>query len=154
MDNLERVLKEYAELIEQKYRERLEASRASGKLIDSVRVSVTSNGSNYTINIELLDYWYWVENGRQPGKFPPTDKIVQWISDKGIIPQPYQLPNGKQHNTTVEQLAYLIGRKIATDGTEGKHYLEDTINEINDGLLAAIKEAVIIDFKNEILGNV
>jgi hypothetical protein len=49
-------------------------------------------------------------NGRRPGKFPPIDKIKKWIYDKGIVAQ----------GISFNSLAYLIARKIATQGYKGR----------------------------------
>jgi len=48
-----------------------------------------------------------LETGRKPGKFPPVDSIRKWIVDKGIVPK----------GISVDSLAFLIGRKIAREGT-------------------------------------
>ena len=56
---------------------------ASGKLAKSIRFEVT-NGT--VLSIYGNDYIQFLENGRRPGKRPPTSVIRQWIDDKGIIP--------------------------------------------------------------------
>jgi hypothetical protein len=54
-----------------------------------------------------IDYFYYLDHGRGPGKFPPVDKIRDWVSSKlGIT--------GKEINS----IAYLIGRKISNEGSE------------------------------------
>lgn len=52
------------------------------------------------------DYIEFMERGRGPGKFPPLEDIKQWIVDKGIKSE---IPN--------ESLAFLIGRKMAEEGS-------------------------------------
>lgn len=143
---VEEILNKYAELIVNSYKDKLEESRASGDLINSVQYQITHNGDKYTVSLSLEDYWYWVENGRSAGKFPPIQNILKWVREKGIIPQPYQIPSGKYVIPTENQLAFLIGRSIAENGTEGKHSLEKTIEEIQDDLINELTQAV----KNEI----
>ena len=52
-------------------------------------------------------YWYFLVNGRKPGKQPPMESILGWLEKKGItadIPQ--------------RSLAFLIARKIGKLGTD------------------------------------
>ena len=127
--HLQEALAQYAQAITDRYKQNLESSgrRASGELISSVNSKVTVNGNEYAIELNFEDYWYYVENGRGAGKFPPPDKILQWIKVKPILPTP--MSNGKL--PTEKQLAFLIGRKIANEGFEGTHDLDNTMKEVD-----------------------
>ena len=127
--HLQEALAQYAQAITDRYKQNLESSgrRASGELISSVNSKVTVNGNEYAIELNLEDYWYYVENGRGAGKFPPPDKILQWIKVKPILPTP--MSNGKL--PTEKQLAFLIGRKIANEGFEGTNDLDNTMKEVD-----------------------
>jgi len=92
------------------------------------------------------DYYIYAENGRRPGKFPPPDAILKWIQFKRLVPSPGR--NGKV--PTTNQLVYLISRKIATKGTEGKHLLQQTIDETYDGLVDNLVEAIADKIEKEI----
>lgn len=46
--------------------------------------------------------------GRRPGRFPPIDRILEWIKQRGIVPD----------DISERSLAFLIARKIARRGTE------------------------------------
>lgn len=54
------------------------------------------------------DYYYYLVNGRRPGKQPPPESILAWMQSKGI------------HGDYIsdKSLAYLIGRKIGQLGTD------------------------------------
>lgn len=127
--HLQEALAQYAQAITDRYKQNLESSsrRASGELISSVNSKVTVNGNEYAIELNLEDYWYYVENGRGAGKFPPPDKILQWIKVKPILPTP--MSNGKLPSE--KQLAFLIGRKIANEGFDGTHDLDNTMKEVD-----------------------
>lgn len=109
--------------------------------------------TNYEIRIQLQDYAWNIEFGRKPGKFPPVDAIRRWVEQKPIIPKPMQLRNALGQFTsrivtpTPNQLAFLIGRKIAEEGIEPTPLLQETIDELQDELLTAIRQAVGEDFK-------
>ena len=108
---------------------------ASGNLSNTAQAYGKVEGSSlgkyeYQVIFDLADYWYYVENGRRPGKRPPISAIEQWISDKGL--QPHPRANGSIPST--KQLAFAISTKIAREGTDmyqlgGTQVLHDAINE-------------------------
>lgn len=99
---------------------------ASGKLSKSIKGIVKQSGKWVTISIQMEDYWKYVENGTKP-HFPPIDAIKKWISVKPVLPRP--LKNGKL--PTTNQLAYLIGRKIAKKGTLPQPFLKPTLTDFD-----------------------
>lgn len=123
--HLRQVLQEYGEYFIQAARNDLGANKsyASGLLGDTMQTIVNIYDDRFEVNIELQDYWYYVEHGRRPGKFPPPNKIKEWIQIKPVTP--YAMPNGKL--PTVDQLTFLIGRKIAREGTEPRPFFEKNI---------------------------
>lgn len=96
---------------------------ATGSLNESIKGKIKQKGKWIEISINLNEYWKYVEKGRKPGKFPPVDAIKEWIKIKPVLPRPY---NGKL--PTTDQLAYLIGRKIATKGIKPRPILQNTID--------------------------
>jgi hypothetical protein len=56
------------------------------------------------------DYVYFLEHGRGPGGFPPVDMIRQWAEAKGLF-------RGVEKQYQRNSIAYLIGRKIAQEGS-------------------------------------
>jgi hypothetical protein len=61
------------------------------------------------------DYVEYLFYGRGPGKFPPPDKMTAWVEAN-----PDVLDQAKKvfKYITSQQLGYLIGRKIAREGTD------------------------------------
>ena len=101
----------------------------------------------FEVNFDLPPYFHFAENGRRPGKFPPPDAILKWVQFKRIVPRPGR--NGKVPSTN--QLVYLISRKIATKGTEGKHLFEKTLDDQNlDNLANKLVELITAEFEKEI----
>ena len=97
------------------------------------------------MSLSLVDYWKYVENGRRAGKFPPPDKIKRWIEIKPVLPRPF---NGKL--PTIDQLTYLICRKIKLDGIKPRPLLKETLEEINKEYEDKISEALTQDLENEL----
>lgn len=122
--------------------------KASGNLIKSLKpVSIVFEGYRYTGSISLASYWKYVEYGRKPGKFPPVNKILDWIRVKPVIPRPI---NGIK--PTQKQLAFLISRKIARDGIKPGNQFEEALNltwakdskMISDAITADLEEAITL----------
>lgn len=155
-NKLDKVLTDWAKKVCEAYKYKISQLRASGELHDTASYGVKNDANSKIAYLLLADYWKYIEEGRMPGTFPPVDEIRQWIRQKPIIPQPIQLPNGRNVIPTENQLAFLIGRSIMENGIPAKPYLNETIQEYDFGLLTAIgkvlKDEVIatleIDFKN------
>ena len=137
-------LDEYAQKAEELYKRKLtdKGINASYKLLNSVETVVRRNDDEFTVVINLEPYWYYVENGRKAGRFPPIDKILEWIRVKPVIP--YSDSRGRL--PTEEQLAFLIARKIAEQGTEPKNVLAETITELNNYYLPKLQQVLDRDF--------
>lgn len=144
------VLENWAADLVERYNDKLERARCSGELIDSISFDVKIKDSNFEVSLNLLDYWYYIENGRQPGTFPPVDAMINFVRQKPIIPTPYTLPSGRQVIPTENQLAFLIGRKIKEEGIEGKQYLESSIQEISQLLVEDLAKAFGSDLNRHV----
>lgn len=144
-DNLRRVLGEYGEALRNEYQDNLirDGKIATGELLNSVEYTVEADDRSITLSLKLQDYYKWVEEGRQPGRFPPVDKILEWIRVKPILPDER---NGKL--PTEQQLAFLIGRKIAEEGIEGGHQLARARTTLAEEWEAKIDEAIALDVKD------
>lgn len=124
--NIQRVLEALGDQIIDVYRRKLYegGTNATGLLGNSLSCIVKTEDGIYDLYLSLQDYWKYVENGRQPGKFPPMDVIKQWIQVKPVIPD---ARTGKL--PTIDQLTFLISRSIAINGIQPKNYLENTLRE-------------------------
>lgn len=129
------VLQRYAAEFIERYRLSLmESGRpASGALSNNLSYQITVDDRSFAVDIALMEYWKYVENGTRP-HWPPSDAIRRWIEVKPVVPRP--MANGKIPTTS--QLTYLIQRKIATFGTEGSHDLQRT----NEQLIAEMEESI------------
>ena len=103
------------------------------------------NGNLFQLYFNLPDYWQYAEYGRRPGKFPPPNEILKWIQFKRIVPSSH---SGKIPTTS--QLVYLISRKIALKGTQGKHLLQQTIDATYDNLVDRLVEVIADNIEKEL----
>lgn len=142
-------IKQLASEFAQAYKQSLVADNkvASGSLTKNIKSRVKYDGKWLEIILNLEDYWKYVEYGRKPGKFPPIDKIRNWIIIKPILPRP--LSNGKL--PTTNQLAYLISRKIATKGIKPTYALKDSITKFD--LVGRLTTIIGNEIQKQILEN-
>lgn len=134
-----RVLEEYAIRLRNLYQDKLIKGDkiATGDLMNNVEYIIEKDSRSVSVSLQLEDYWKFVEEGRSPGRFPPVDKILDWIRVKPIVPDEN---NGRL--PTENQLAFLIGRKIAEEGIEGTHYLQESQEEVLAEFEDKLSEAV------------
>lgn len=142
---LERYGKEFIEL----YKSNLVASGrpASGNILKPENLYYKVNlGTNvYAVDISLLEYWKYIENGTRP-HWPPVSAIREWIRVKPVIPRPFE--NGKL--PTESQLAFLIARKISRVGTEGINDFERANDEVFARMEMSLAEAVTEDLQRQV----
>lgn len=135
-----KVLEEYGKEFSDVYKGKLEERRASGKLIDSIKVRHEVNGSEYIVSVDLENWWYWLEHDRKPtqkGKHCPIEPIIEWIDAKGIKPEER---NGKL--PTEAELPYLIRAKIDREGYKGGKYMQKTVDAVNAKYTPLLQEAL------------
>lgn len=135
-------LQEYAAEVERVYKESLTDSDhiASRDLYNSISTTVEVDGQAYYVRMTLEDYWKYIEEGTRP-HWPPPSALLRWIEVKPVIPR----PDGRGRIPTPQQLAYLIGRKIAREGTEGTHDLARTVEEVNLQFEQRLQDALAQD---------
>ena len=128
-DLLIHILQQFGNLIIDSYRRKLFEgnANATGLLGNSLSTTVNAEDGIYEVVLNIQDYWKYLEYGRKPGTFPNIDAIRKWIQVKPVLPTPDR--NGKV--PTINQLTYLISRKIEEKGIEPKYYLNNTLEEID-----------------------
>lgn len=146
--NLEKAIGSFVDEFIEVYRGILirDGKKATGNLISSLKpVSVGFEGKGYVGSISLASYWKYVEYGRKPGKFPPPDKILEWVKVKPVLPRPI---NGIK--PTEKQLAFLISRKIARDGIEAGNQFREALDIAWSRKSIEISQAIEKDLQEKI----
>lgn len=140
--NLEKVLEEYGRELRNKYQDSLINNDriASGELLNSCEYIIQKDSYSISVSLQLAEYWKYVEWDTKP-HWPPVDKILEWVKIKPVLPQSGS--DGKL--PTPEQLTFLIGRKIAKEGTKGSNDLHQSIEELNNEYMQLIEEAITKD---------
>lgn len=140
LPHVQAVMEEMAIAIRNEYQDNLIRNDriASGDLLNNIEYEITRGDFTYTIYVKMRDYWYYVENGRKAGKWPPIQNILDWIKIKPVLPR----PNAKGKLPTPQQLAFLIARKIGEEGTEGTQDLRKATDTIWDTFEDRLYEAI------------
>ena len=149
-ENLTRVLNDFGKFLVEEYKDNLilNDKNASDELYNSVsyKVETPANGV-FNVNISLLEYWKYIENGRRAGaKMPPISAIERWVEVKPVLPT--AMSNGKL--PTTRQLAYLIARSISINGIRPQPLLQQSVDSVMSVMLEFIEEAVAKDVNNEV----
>lgn len=112
---------------------------ASGRLDKSITFRAFSQDSIVGVNIEMEDYWQYVDEGRKPGKMPPVSKIAQWLTYPNVKEK-----IGARDTDNVEHLAYSIAKKIGTKGTKGNDFATNVFNSklVNQEIPRLIEDSI------------
>ena len=142
-----RANKKITDLIEslaERYRANLAPHKASGES-SKFTYDFRIEDDVFIVSFDLVDYWWYVENGRGPGKMPPISAIEEWIEVKQIV---RDSRNGKV--PTTKQLAYVIARSIGEQGTKGTHALDKTIQS-SDDIVDALKSELVTSIREWVI---
>ena len=148
LDRVRSVLVEFAEETASLYRGNLtrDNSNASGRLFSSVSCRVEQDGTAFLVIMRMEDYWRNLEEGTRP-HWPPVSAILKWIQVKPVIPR----PDARGRIPTQKQLAFLISRKIARVGTEGRHGLRDAKQHAFDLFRQRLADALAMDVRSSFI---
>ena len=123
MTNVEKVLDDFLNELVYTYKQILTSNGkvASGNLVNSIRPNmIKQNGDEIVASISAAEYAKYVEDGRKPGKFPPPAAIQSWVKIK--FPQ--------ENTIRQNQIAFLVGRKIARYGIPPGNYLDQAVKQV------------------------
>jgi hypothetical protein len=95
----------------------------TGNLYKSVKVSW--NSQEQQMKVFMLDYWKYVNDGRQPGKYVPLKPLVDWIKTKGLDRD----PKGRFKKIgSYRGLASIISKSIKKKGIQPTNFYDDAFD--------------------------
>lgn len=169
--NAEDVLYKYkASIIEALRQNLIEKDKDQpGVLLQSIDVHIFEQGNKLTFELEMEDYWKFVDEGRRAGaKMPPQKAILDFLKSRGISAKVSERKK-KQikgiRNKTVKkavkqisrdkglkQVAFLIGRSIKKHGIKPTHFYSEVVNDdlklrLTNDLAKALGKDIEIDIK-------
>jgi hypothetical protein len=86
-----------------------------------VYFEVEGNGNQViVVDFAPYPYWYWVNEGRRPGKYPPLSTMLSWVQSKPALTSP---------DLSIKQRAFLAGRSIAKYGIFQTSFIQKGFKE-------------------------
>lgn len=125
LQNTIKYLENYGKNITSAYRSLSQYNKVSFKVVRFGEIA--------TLELNLGEYWKWIENGRKPGKMPPIDRLIKWVNKKGL----------RSNKRSIRSIAFAIGKLIAKRGLKPKNYLKRSSQSLPDfkqGLNEAFKK--------------
>ena len=181
-NEIETILYKYASLIASDAAENLrkptskssKGSTASGSLEASIRITpVKYMGGIYSVDINMLEYFEIVDQGRRPNsRRPPVDEIRKWIiakqlrlDDGGITKNGYKRDGsligkskkkvvlGNRKVSVLDAAAYKIASSIGKRGIKGTNFLTNAVKNNEEKLYQELGAALKRDVRNLIVVN-
>jgi len=135
-------------------------TNATGSLTASIAPEIKVFGFRYKLVINAEDYWWYVDQGRKAGKFPPLSAIAKWVTAKALkpdiakmklkIPKKGRTP-AFERNARNAQI-FLIGRAIKTRGIKGNRFATKEIPDFMDDLERELSLALGRDIEAHLAG--
>lgn len=168
VETISDVLEEWGQELCDDFRTSLAQSGAygSGELSRSIIPVVytkpnTKGTMDVYLEVRMADHWSWVNDGRKPGKAPPfTPKspIAQWIKNStkgaGLLASFKSENKLKDSIKATRSLAFLIGRKIAKNGTRSTHFIDSVYTQGRLLQLQMMLQEKIGERANELMENI
>jgi len=160
MENIQNTLEAWGEKIVDALRAAIPPGKDTNEILgSSIGFTINYAGFPIVFELQLADYYKYIDSGRAPGKFPPPDVIANWIKNKQLsiirnsglksIKNKSTSPSILSQQSQIKSLSFLIRRKIARYGIPAKNFYSntlgpDTFQELNDSLSAAFKQDILV----------
>lgn len=137
---------------------------ATGEMYNTLGWKIEETENGLTLFLTHTDYFHYWNDGTRP-HWPPQEPIENWVRAKGIEGRPMRVvrtwkwvtkdgvehTNGKEVTIlpTVQQIAFLVRRKISLEGTEPRSAFEAAY----DALIGFYEPKIIEAFTEDTLEN-
>jgi len=97
---------------------------ASGNLVKNVKVEWIGDikKNDLSLVVKMPEYWYYVNKGRMPGRWPPIAPIDRWVIQKAGFKNVVRDQSGRF--VSRKSLVFLIRRSIGQYGYQGTEFLD------------------------------
>lgn len=132
-----KVLERYKRIVAEEMKRQL--NKPSSSLSKSIEGRKLRGEDGF--GIYMNEYGLNINQGRTAGKFPPVDKIKDWIVRNNV--QPRTIDSTKP--SALSQLAYLIGRSISRKGIRPVRFIDIAIDRVEPRMTIDLANAYIRD---------
>jgi hypothetical protein len=160
----------FAKQLAKDLRDSLDASSRSknknSRLAASIKPFYREKNGNIIVGVTMNEYWYWVDEGRQPGDVSESADILGWMKRKGIDPrrriedmrEEQRTKSVKKkriaklkplsYETAAKSFAYIVKRKITREGYAATHFVSKVLN---DGRMERMRKDIAELFNKKIV---
>lgn len=94
----------------------------TGNLYNSINVSF--DPATNRMKVSMLEYWKYVNDGRQPGKYVPLKPLMAWMRTKGLNRD----PKGRFKKFNIKGVAFAISKSIKENGIQPTNFYDDSFD--------------------------
>ena len=94
----------------------------TGNLYNSINVSFDPESNKMKVN--MLEYWKYVNDGRQPGKYVPLKPLMDWMRKKGMNRD----TRGRYKKFNIKGVAFAISKSIKKFGIQPTNFYDDSFD--------------------------
>jgi len=94
----------------------------TGSLYNSIKVSFDPAQNRMKVN--MLNYWRYVNDGRQPGKYVPLKPLMAWMKAKGMNRD----TKGRFKKFNMKSVAFAISSSIKKFGIQPTNFYDDSFD--------------------------
>jgi hypothetical protein len=116
--------------------------KKTGALYNSIQVEFIP-GLN-EIQVSMLDYWRYVNDGRRPGKYVPIKALMRWIRVKGFNKNK---KTGKFEKFKIKDVAFAISTNIKKFGIAPTFFYDKAATQFEQSFEDEAVKALGIDFE-------
>lgn len=118
-------------------------TQKTGNLYNSIQVSFDPEKNQ--IFVRMLDYWRYVNDGREPGKYVPITPLIKWIRNKGFNKD---TKTGKFKKFNIKGMAFAVSRNIYRFGIAPTYFYDEAFQEFEKMFEDEAVKALEIDINN------
>lgn len=96
--------------------------KKTGALYNSIQVSFDPATNKMKVN--MLNYWKYVNDGRQPGKYVPLKPLMDWMRVKGMNRD----TKGRFKKFNIKGVAFAISTSIKKFGIQPTNFYDDSFD--------------------------
>lgn len=137
-----KVLERYKKVLAEEMKRQL--GKPNSRLSDSIEGRKLRGKDGFAIYMN--EYGININQGRSAGKFPPVDKIKDWIIRNNIEPRTFD----SSKPSALSQLAFLIGRSISRNGLKPVRFLDIAIGNVEPKMTIDLANAYLRDMNEQI----
>ena len=101
---------------------RRDMKKKTGNLYNSIQVSFDPAQNRMKVN--MLNYWKYVNDGRQPGKYVPLKPLMDWMKVKGMNRD----TKGRFKKFNIKGVAFAISKSIKKFGIQPTNFYDDSFD--------------------------